>query len=152
MPYRTSLGATYDCGDFVMPLQRAMELSEWESFPRRRDSSKSGRLRGIGVGSYIEVAAFFNDRMEIHVEPDGSATIVSGSVSSGQGHETVFATLLQEWLGIARERVRLLTGDTAIVPFARGTFGSRTMTVCGSALRLATDKIIEKAKPSEASC
>ena len=147
MPYKTSLGATYDCGDFAAPLQRAMELSEWERFPhRRRNSSKSGRLRGIGVASYIEVAAFFNDQMEIHVEPDGSATIIAGSVSSGQGHETVFATLLQEWLGIARERVRLLTGDTAIVPFARGTFGSRSMTVFGSALKLASDKIIAKAK------
>ena len=145
-PYKTSLGATYDCGNFSAPLERALELSDWDRFSqRRRDSSRSGRLRGIGIASYIEVAAFFNDQMEIHIEPDGSATIVAGSVSSGQGHETVFATLLQEWLGVARERVRLLTGDTAIVPFARGTFGSRTMTVCGSALKFAADRIVEKA-------
>jgi carbon-monoxide dehydrogenase large subunit len=146
MPHKTSLGATYDCGNFDASLERALKLSDWDRFSeRRRDSTRGGRLRGIGIASYIEVAAFFNDQMEIHVEPDGSATIIAGSVSSGQGHETVFATLLQEWLGVARERVRLLTGDTAIVPFARGTFGSRTMTVCGSALKFATDRIIEKA-------
>jgi carbon-monoxide dehydrogenase large subunit len=147
MPYRTSLGAVYDCGDFGAPLERALDLSQWDSFSDRRNTSSNGKLRGIGVASYIEVAAFFNDRMEIQIEPDGSATLVASSVSSGQGHETVFADLLQKWLGIPRQRVRLLTGDTAVVPFARGTFGSRTMTVCGSALRIAADRIIEKARP-----
>ena len=124
-----------------------MQLADWEGFAvRRREFAKRGRHRGIGVASYIEVAAFFNDQMEIHVEPDGSATIIAGTVSSGQGHETVFAKLVNEWLGISPERVRLLTGDTAVVAFGRGTFGSRSMTVCGSALKMAADKIIEKSK------
>lgn len=147
MPYRTALGAVYDCGDFALPLERALALSDWSGFAqRRREAEERGRLRGIGIGSYVEVAAFFNDQMEVHVEPDGSATIIAGTVSSGQGHETVFAALLKEWLGVARERVRLVTGDTAIVPFARGTFGSRSMTVCGSALKMAADKVIDKGK------
>ncbi len=147
MPYRTALAVTYDCGDFGLPLDRALELAEWNEFhARRRESARRGMLRGIGIGSYVEVAAFFNDKMEIQIEPDGSATIIAGTVSSGQGHETVFAKLLHEWLGIAPESVRLVTGDTAIVSFGRGTFGSRSMTVCGSALKMASDRIVEKAK------
>jgi carbon-monoxide dehydrogenase large subunit len=147
MPYRTSLGATYDCGDFMLALDRALVLSGWAQFAdRRKQSAARGRLRGIGIASYIEVAAFFNDRMEIHVEPDGSATVISATVSSGQGHETAFARLLNDWLGIAPDRVRLVTGDTAMVPFGRGTFGSRSMTVCGSALKMAADRIVDKGK------
>ena len=147
LPYRTALGATYDCGEFDVPLKRALELSGWSSFSgRRKESERCGKLRGIGIASYIEVAAFFNDQMEIHIEPDGSATIIAGTVSSGQGHETVFAMLLREWLGIAPERVQLVTGDTAIVPFGRGTFGSRSMTVCGSALKMASERLIAKGK------
>lgn len=147
MPYKTSLGAVYDCGEFAAPLERALELADWNNaYKRKRAAEKNGKLHGIGVASYIEVAAFFNDQMEIHVEPDGSATIVAGTVSSGQGHETVFAKLLHEWLGIPPERVRLLTGDTGIVSFGRGTFGSRSMTVCGSALKIASDKVIDKGR------
>jgi carbon-monoxide dehydrogenase large subunit len=147
MPYRTALGATYDCGQFGVPFDRVLDLADWQGFAgRRRDSTRHGRLRGIGISSYIEVAAFFNDQMEIHIEPDGSATIVAGTVSSGQGHETVFASLLHQWLGVAPERVRLVTGDTAIVPFGRGTFGSRSMTVCGSAMKMASDRLIDKGK------
>jgi carbon-monoxide dehydrogenase large subunit len=147
MPYRTALGAVYDCGEFALALDRALDLADWNGFARRRQQSEErGKMRGIGIASYIEVAAFFNDQMEIHVEPDGSATIIAGTVSSGQGHETVFAMLLNEWLGIPRDRVRLITGDTAIVSFGRGTFGSRSMTVCGSALKIAADKVVDKAK------
>jgi carbon-monoxide dehydrogenase large subunit len=147
MPYRTALGAVYDCGDFAQPFDRALALADWDDFEsRRRASARQGKLRGIGVASYIEVVAFFNDQMEIHLEPDGSATVIAGSVSSGQGHATVYAELLREWLGIAPERVRLLQGDTAVVSFGRGTFGSRSMTVCGSALKMATDKLVAKGK------
>jgi carbon-monoxide dehydrogenase large subunit len=147
MPHRTPLAITYDCGDFALPLERALDLSEWGSFEdRRRAGAERGMLRGIGIASYVEVAAFFNDKMEIQIEPDGTATVISGTVSSGQSHETVFAKLLGEWLGIAPDRVRLVAGDTAIVSFGRGTFGSRSMTVCGSALKMASDRVIEKAK------
>jgi carbon-monoxide dehydrogenase large subunit len=147
MPYRTALGATYDCGEFDLPFSRVLELADWQNFAdRRRESTQRGKLRGIGMSSYIEVAAFFNDQMEIHIEPDGSATVIAGTVSSGQGHETVFASLLQQWLGVAPERVRLVTGDTAVVPFGRGTFGSRSMTVCGSAMKMAADRLIDKGK------
>jgi carbon-monoxide dehydrogenase large subunit len=84
--------------------------------------------------------------MDVQLEPDASVTIIAGTVSSGQGHETVYAKLIQDWLGITPERVRLLQGDTALVPFGRGTFGSRSMTVGGSALKAATDKLVIKAK------
>ena len=147
MPYRSVLGPLYDCGDFGLPLDRALQRSGWDDFAARREASeKRGQLRGIGIGTYVEVAAFFNDRVDIQVEPDGSVTVVSGTVSSGQRHREVFASLVEQWLGVPAGKVRLVTGDTAIVPFGRGTFGSRSMTVLGSALKRAADAVIEKAK------
>ncbi len=147
MPYRTALGPVYDCGDFGQVFDRARALADWPGFnKRRRDARRHGRLRGIAAASYIEVAAFFNDQMDIHLEPDGSVTIIAGTVSTGQGHETVYARLISEWLGVAPERIRLIQGDTGAVPFGRGTFGSRSMTVGGSALKMASDRLIGKAK------
>lgn len=143
MPATTPLGHTYDCGDFPRLLASAAARADWAGFEARRAEARArGRLRGIGVAYYIEVAAFFNERMDLRLEPDGALTLTAGTLSTGQGHETVYAQLLSSWLGIPMERIRLVQGDTDRVGFGRGTFGSRSMTVGGEALKRASDHLV----------
>lgn len=147
MPYRTPLGQNYDSGQFESVLQKALELADWTGFARRKaDSATLGRLRGIGLASFIEITAIYNDRMEIRMDPSGAATIMAGTFSHGQGHETVFAQMLSEWLGIPFDKIRLIQGDTDSVSFGRGTYASRSMSIGGACLRAACDQIIDKGK------
>jgi carbon-monoxide dehydrogenase large subunit len=95
---------------------------------------------------YIEVCATVSDRMEIRFDPTGDATVVAGTFSYGQGHESRYAQMLGDWLGLPLERIRVIQGDTDQVSYGRGSFGSRTATVGGSALRAAADRIVEKGK------
>ena len=147
LPYATPLTMTYDSGDFEAVMDAALKTADWSGFDaRRRASQARGKLRGIGLCTYIEVSAHFNERMEIRVDADGAAVILAGTFSHGQGHETVFPQLVNEWLGIPFERIRLIQGDTDTVLFGRGTFAARSATAGGNALRLATDELIEKGK------
>ncbi len=147
MPYRTPLGQTYDSGEFDVVLQKALELADWEGFHRRQvQSAAAGRLRGIGLASFIEITAIYNDRMEIRMDPSGAVTIVAGTFSHGQGHETTFAQMVSEWLGVPFWSIRLIQGDTDAVSFGRGTYASRSTSIGGACLRAAADQVIAKGR------
>ena len=147
MPYKTAAGETYDCGEFETILDTARAAADWDGYATRRAATEArGLRRGRGLGLYIEVCATVSDRMEIRFDPTGDATVVAGTFSYGQGHETMYAQMLHDWLGVPLERVRVIQGDTDQVSYGRGSFGSRTATVGGSALRAAADRIIERGK------
>ena len=147
MPYETKVMSVYDSGEFDRITDRTVALADINGFPARRKETESrGKLRGIGHTYFIEVGAPFNDRMSLHFDESGGVTIVAGTHNHGQGHQTVYAQMISEWLGINFENIRLVQGDTNHVPFGRGTYGSRSMTIGGSALKHAADQVIEKAK------
>ncbi len=130
MPYRTPLLHTYDSGEFGKVLEQTLTLADWDGFAARKaESERNGRLRGRAVAAFIEPAAIGNERMEIRFDPSGTVTIVAGTFSHGQGHETVFAQLVSAWLGVPFESIRLIQGDTDAVSFGRGTFASRSATL-----------------------
>ena len=147
MPYTTLIPTVYDSGDFSGITAHAAEVADIAGFgERKKESAARGMLRGIGTCSFIDFASPFNDRMEIRFDATGSVTIVAGTLSHGQGHQTTYAQMIHSWLGVPFEKIRLVQGDTDKVTYGRGTYGSRSMTVGGSALRAAADKIIEKAR------
>ncbi len=142
---------TYDSGDFMHVMDECLKLADWNGFSKRAAASKkNGKLRGRGVGYFLEEAAVFNDKMVIRFDPSGAVTIVAGTHSHGQGHQTVYAQMVHEWLGVPIDTIRFIQGDTDEVPIGRGTYGSRSMHVGGNALKRAADAIIEKAKPMAA--
>jgi aerobic carbon-monoxide dehydrogenase large subunit len=152
MPHKLQTGITYDSGDFVHVMDECLKLSDWEGFSKRAAASKkNGKLRGRGIGYFLEEAAVFNDRMVLRFDPSGMLTILAGTHSHGQGHQTVYAQMASEWLGVPFENIRFVQGDTDAVPMGRGTYGSRSMHIGGNALKRAADNIIEKAKPMAAS-
>jgi carbon-monoxide dehydrogenase large subunit len=151
MPHKLQTGITYDSGDFVHVMDECLKLADWEGFSKRAAASKkNGKLRGRGLGYFLEEAAVFNDRMVLRFDPSGMLTILAGTHSHGQGHQTVYAQMASEWLGVPFENIRFVQGDTDAVPMGRGTYGSRSMHVGGNALKRAADIIIEKAKPMAA--
>jgi carbon-monoxide dehydrogenase large subunit len=150
-PYNTPTLYTYDSGEFVRLLDKCIEMADWKGYEKRRKASeKNGKLRGRSVCYYIEFGGIFNDRMDVRFDPGGTVTIFAGTHSHGQGHATVFAQLVHEFLGVPFESIRYVQGDTAQVQFGRGTYGARSAVVGGSALKRAADAIIEKAKPMAA--
>ena len=151
LPYNTPTFFTYDSGEFERVMDKCLALADWTGYEKRRKASeKSGKLRGRSVCYYIEFGGIFNDRMDIRFDPGGTVTVLGGTHSHGQGHATVFAQLVHEWLGVPFESIRYVQGDTAQVPFGRGTYGARSAVVGGSALKRAADVIIDKAKPMAA--
>jgi len=152
MPFKTGLVFTYDCGEFEKNMDMALQTADWAGFSMRRaEAAKRGKLRGIGVANPIEIASgpFNNpneESAEIRFDPSGDATLVMGTHSHGQGHETAFRQLAATFLDLSPERVRVLYGDTDVVGHGRGTFGSRSLTVGGLALMRAADKIIARGK------
>ncbi|WP_284163757.1 xanthine dehydrogenase family protein molybdopterin-binding subunit [Frigidibacter sp. SD6-1] len=146
MPYRTALLDTYDSGDYPALLARAETLFDWAGFDARRaEAAGRGKLLGRGLATYVEVCGVFSERMEIAVEATGNVRVTAGTSSHGQGHETVFAQMVADWLGVAVEDVTLVQGDTDRVHFGRGTWGSRSIAIGGSALRRAADALIGRA-------
>jgi carbon-monoxide dehydrogenase large subunit len=160
-PYLSPLGLEYDSGDHHATLALALEAAEWSSFAeRKRLSRQKGLLRGIGLSTYVEIAGGTPSRMlgqiggrggrsesaQIRVHPSGTVTVFSGVHSHGQGHETTFAQIVAERLGIAFEHVKIVQGDTDRIPFGRGTIASRSLVVGGSAIIAGLDKIITKAR------
>ncbi len=151
MPYTTPTGFVYDTGEFARITDKCLELADWAGYAARKAATeKRGRLRGRGMISYIEDCGVFNDRMDLRFDPSGMLTIVAGTFSHGQGHATTYAQMASEWLGVPFENIRFVQGDTDQVPFGRGTYASRSVMLGGSALRLAADAVIEKAKPMAA--
>lgn len=145
MPYRTAIGETYDCGEFEPLMNQALELADWRGFEARRAISASrGLLRGRGLSMYIEVCATISERMELRFDATGGLTILAGTFSYGQGHHTAYSQMVHEWLGVPLEKIRFVQGDTDIIATGRGSFGSRSMTVGGSALKAACQQIIER--------
>ena len=151
MPHKVQTGITYDSGDFVHVMDECLKLADWDGFAKRAaETKKSGKLRGRGIAYFLEEAAVFNDRMVLRFDPSGTLTILAGTHSHGQGHETVYAQMAAEWLGVPFENIRFVQGDTDAVPIGRGSYGSRSMHVGGNALKRAADTIVEKAKPMAA--
>jgi len=146
-PYSTQTGFVYDSGDFTGILDKCLARADWDGFEQRRLASKAaGKLRGRALSFFIEQGGIFNDRMEIRFSPSGTVSILAGTHSHGQGHATVFAQLVSEFLGIPMKSIRFVQGDTDQVPFGRGTYAARSSMLGGCALRVASDVIIEKGK------
>jgi carbon-monoxide dehydrogenase large subunit len=160
-PYQTPVALEYDTGDYEAAVEKALELSDYDNFESRKNASaERGKLRGIGISTYIEacgiapsnVAGALGARAGLYeagtvrVNPTGSVTVLTGSHSHGQGHETTFAQLVTEALGVDFDAVEIVHGDTGKVPFGMGTYGSRSAAVGGVALVNALEKIRTKAK------
>ena len=148
MPFKTGLIFTYDCGEFARNLDMALDLSDFAGFEARRAASRArGRLRGIGVSNTIERAAAGGfEAAEIRFDRGGTATLLSGSITQGMGHETVYKQLMCDRLGIHPDQVQYIQGDTDKVAIGEGSGGSRSATLGGSAVLLATEKIVAKAR------
>ncbi|MCY4549949.1 MAG: xanthine dehydrogenase family protein molybdopterin-binding subunit [Defluviicoccus sp.] len=149
MPFRTGLVFEYDCGAFEQNLDRALELAGHAGFEqRRRAASARGRLRGIGVSNTIErAAAPGQERALLRFDPSGTATLFVGTISHGQGHETVYKQVVCQTLGIDPATLRVAEGDSDALSIGGGTGGSRSATLGGSAVLRAAEKIVDQARP-----
>jgi len=152
MPYRAPSGMAYDSGEFGALLDRALVLADWDGFEARQaESAARGKLRGRGVGSYLEVNAPPSKEMGgIRFEADGTVTMVTGTLDYGQGHAATFAQILVEHLGVPFETVRLLQGDSDQLVAGGGTGGSRSTIASGTALVEAAAQVIEKGREAAA--
>lgn len=140
-------GYVYDSGDFAAVLDKCVAIADWDSFEaRKRESASRGMLRGRAASNYIEYSGVGNERMELRVDANGDATILSGAHSHGQGHATAWAQIVSDKLGLELARIRFMQGDTDAVSFGRGTYAARSSLVGGCALALAADAIIEKGR------
>ena len=148
MPFKTGLTFTYDNGEFEKNMDLALEMADAKGFKKRREESrKRNKLRGFGLSNTIErAAAPGTEGAEVRFDRSGTATLFSGSVTAGQGHETVFKQLVCDKLGLNPDEVRYVQGDTDEVFYGEGTGGSRSSTMSSAAFLSATDKVIEKAK------
>ena len=160
-PFASPVGLTYDTGNFGQLLDRATEMADVAGFPARRAASEArGKKRGLGYSCYIEACGLAPSNIagalgaraglfeagEVRVHPTGTVTVFTGSHSHGQGHETTFAQIVAAKLGIPVENIEIVHGDTGRVPFGMGTYGSRSLSVGGTAIVKAVDKIIAKGK------
>ena len=145
MPYAAPSGMEYDSGDFPALLDHALAEADWDGFPARRaESARRGRRRGRGVGQYLEVTAPPSNEMGgIRFEPDGTVTIVTGTLDYGQGHATPFAQILSQHLGVPYDRIRLLQGDSDQLIAGGGTGGSKSLMASGGAIVEASAKVVE---------
>ena len=152
MPFKAASGVTYDSGDFAGVLGKALELSDHAGFAKRKkESRKRGQLRGIAVGSYLESTAPPRAELgNIVFEPDGTVTLVTGTLDYGQGHATPFAQILSAELGVPFDRIRLEQNDSDIVHSGGGTGGSRSITASGMAIVEASALVIAKGRRAAA--
>src|SRR6202171_5816789 len=136
MPFAASSGVTYDSGDFQGVFDKALEIADHAGFAKRKkESRKQGKLRGIAVGSYLEVTAPPSGELgKIVFEADGSVKLITGTLDYGQGHAPPFAQVLCAQLGVPFESVKLQQGDSDIVHTGNGTGGSRSITASGMAI------------------
>jgi carbon-monoxide dehydrogenase large subunit len=148
MPYKAASDMVYDSGEFANVFEKALEFADAKGFPERKKKSLSrGRLRGLGIGSYLEVTAPPNKEMGgIRFEKNGDVTIISGTLDYGQGHAAPFAQVLAARLGVPFERIRLRQSDSDEIVFGGGTGGSRSMLMTGAAIAEAAPLVIEKGR------
>ena len=146
MPYKAPSSMEYDSGDFPTILDRALQASDWDGFAARKAESRAhGKLRGRGIGQYLEVTAPANNEMGgIRFEEDGSVTIVSGTLDYGQGHWTPFAQVLVDKLGVPFDKIRLLQGDSDQMLAGGGTGGSRSAMNGGNAIAVSSEEVIAR--------
>jgi carbon-monoxide dehydrogenase large subunit len=150
IPYKAASGMTFDSGDFPAVFERAVKATAGFA-ARKKESERRGRLRGLGIGSYLEVTAPPNKEMGgVHFEGDGSVTLVTGTLDYGQGHASPFAQVLSSRLGIPFDSVRLVQGDSDRIVFGAGTGGSRSMMMSGAAIAEASKLVIEKGREAAA--
>ncbi|HJZ88230.1 MAG TPA: xanthine dehydrogenase family protein molybdopterin-binding subunit [Polyangia bacterium] len=160
-PYQTAVALQYDIGNYQATLDLALKAIDYRGFEKRKaESAGRGKLRGIGISTYIEACgiapsavvgslgarAALYEAATVRVHPTGGVTVMTGSHSHGQGHETTFAQLVVERLGIPLDSVEIVHGDTDKIPFGMGTYGSRSIAVGGSAIVRALDKVVAKGK------
>jgi len=160
-PYQTPVALQYDSGNYFATLDAALDKAGWASFEARRaEARKRGKLRGIGLSTYLEACgaapsalagalgarAGLYESASVRVHPTGSVTVFTGSHSHGQGHETTFAQITADQLGVPLDKVEVVHGDTARIPFGMGTYGSRSLVVGGSAVAKAAEKIVAKGR------
>jgi carbon-monoxide dehydrogenase large subunit len=160
-PYTTPVALQYDTGNYQATLDKSLELADYAGFEARAaDSARNGKMRGIGLSTWIEACGIapshlvgvlgsrvgLFDAATVRVNATGSINVMVGAHSHGQGHETVFAQIVADKLGIPEENVDIVHGDTSKIPFGMGSYGSRSLAVCGSAMDKALDKIIAKGK------
>ena len=148
MPYKAASGMTYDSGDFGSVFEKALLAGDVKSFElRKAEAQKRGRLRGLGIGSYLEVTAPPNKEMGgVSFEGDGRVKLITGTLDYGQGHAAPFAQVLASRLGVPFESIRLAQGDSDELVFGAGTGGSRSMMMSGAAIAQASDLVIRKGK------
>ncbi len=160
-PYQTPVALQYDSGDYGATLELALKAADYAGFEaRRREAMGRGKLRGIGIATYIEACgiapsavvgslgarAGLYESAAVRVHPTGSVSILTGSHSHGQGHETTFSQLVADRLGIPIESIEIVHGDTNKIPYGMGTYGSRSLAVGGSAIVKAMDKVVAKGR------
>ncbi|MCF6445358.1 xanthine dehydrogenase family protein molybdopterin-binding subunit [Nereida sp. MMG025] len=160
-PYATPVAVEYDTGDYNATMDKLTEIADLSGFEaRRKESEARGKLRGLGLNCYIEACgiapsnlvgqlgarAGLYDAATVRVNATGSISVMVGAHSHGQGHETAFPQVVADMIGIDASQIDIVHGDTARTPFGMGTYGSRSLAVCGSAMVKATEKIINKAK------
>ena len=145
MPYTTATGKVYDSGDFTAHMTRAMEIGAWKDFSKRaKAAKKDGRIRGIGLATYVEVCGTMGEETaNVALDPNGDITILIGTQSSGQGHQTAYAQLIAEQFGLEPSRVHIVQGDTDKVPTGLGTGGSSSIPSGGVSVQRATKKLGE---------
>jgi len=152
LPWKAPSDQTYDCGDFGALMNQALQRADVAGFAARRAESRArGKLRGLGLGSYLEVTAPPNKETGgVRFEKNGDVTLITGTLDHGQGHATPFAQVLVSHLGVPFERIRLLQGDSDQLAFGAGTGGSRSMMMSGTAIMQASAKVIEQGREAAA--
>jgi len=160
-PYQTAVALQYDTGDYEPSLDKALAMIDYKGFANRRaEAAKRGKYRGIGISSYIEACGIapsavvgalggrvgLYESAVVRVDPTGTVSVFTGTHSHGQGHDTTFAQIVAEKLGVSIDAVEIVHGDTNRIQFGMGTYGSRSLAVGGTAISKALDKVIEKGK------
>lgn len=148
LPYKTATGKVYDSGDFAAHLKRAMEIAEWKEFGKRaKAAKKQGLIRGIGLASYVEICGVMGEETaNVRLDPNGDVTVLIGTQSSGQGHQTAYAQIVAEQFGLAPERVHIRQGDTDEVATGLGTGGSASIPTGGVCVERAAGELGKKLK------
>ncbi|MCK8784799.1 xanthine dehydrogenase family protein molybdopterin-binding subunit [Roseomonas sp. NAR14] len=152
MPYSAASGSTYDSGEFTAVLDEALREADWDGFAARKaESAARGKLRGRGIGNFLEVTAPpQNEQGGLRFEADGTVTIITGTLDYGQGHWTPFAQVLHAQLGVPFEKIRLLQGDSDELIAGGGTGGSKSLMASGAAIMKAAGEVIEKGRAAAA--
>ena len=148
LPFKAASDMTYDCGDFLGVLKRALKLADYAGFKKRkRESKKRCLLRGFGIGCYLEVTAAPGKELgAIHFEADGTVTIITGTLDFGMGHATTYAQILTDLLGVPFDRIRMVEGDSDRMAFGGGSGGSRSVMFAGAALAESAAVVVERGK------